>query len=89
MVFATPLVSVSCTGTGELFLRHVVAHDVAARMLYKKVGVGEAAREAGEGGVRVKLCKRTEGCSKERRHRGRCVKTHGGARSQGHGLRFD
>jgi beta-aspartyl-peptidase (threonine type) len=37
---------VSCTGTGEVFMRHVVAHDVAARMLYKKLGVAEAAREA-------------------------------------------
>jgi L-asparaginase / beta-aspartyl-peptidase len=37
---------VSCTGTGEVFMRHVVAHDVAARMLYKKLGVADAAREA-------------------------------------------
>ncbi|MFO0843836.1 MAG: isoaspartyl peptidase/L-asparaginase [Gemmataceae bacterium] len=37
---------VSCTGTGELFLRHVVAHDVVARMLYKKLSVGDAARES-------------------------------------------
>jgi beta-aspartyl-peptidase (threonine type) len=36
---------VSCTGTGELFIRHAVAHDVVARMLYKKIGVAEAARE--------------------------------------------
>jgi beta-aspartyl-peptidase (threonine type) len=35
---------VSCTGTGELFLRHVVAHDVVARMLYGKRSVAEAAR---------------------------------------------
>jgi beta-aspartyl-peptidase (threonine type) len=37
---------VSCTGTGEVFLRHAVAHDVIARMLYKKVSVEAAAREA-------------------------------------------
>lgn len=37
---------VSGTGTGELFLRHVVAHDVIARMIYKKVGVKQAAKEA-------------------------------------------
>ena len=36
---------VSCTGTGEVFIRHAVAHDVIARMLYKKVGVAQAARE--------------------------------------------
>jgi len=37
---------VSCTGTGELFLRHVVAHDVCARMRYKNIGVVQAGREA-------------------------------------------
>lgn len=36
---------VSCTGTGEVFIRHVVAHDVVARMLYKKIGVEAAAKE--------------------------------------------
>jgi beta-aspartyl-peptidase (threonine type) len=35
---------VSCTGTGEVFIRHVVAHDVAARMLYGKLNVEEAAQ---------------------------------------------
>jgi beta-aspartyl-peptidase (threonine type) len=38
--------AVSCTGTGEVFIRHAVAHDVAARMLYAKRGVADAAREA-------------------------------------------
>ncbi len=33
---------VSCTGTGELFIRHAVAHDIAARMLYAKSSVTEA-----------------------------------------------
>jgi beta-aspartyl-peptidase (threonine type) len=37
---------VSCTGTGEVFIRHAVAHDVVARMLYKGLPVGRAAREA-------------------------------------------
>ncbi len=37
---------VSCTGTGEVFIRHAVAHDVVARMLYKKeYGVKKAVRE--------------------------------------------
>ncbi len=35
---------VSCTGTGELFIRHAVAHEVVARMVYAKAGVAEAAR---------------------------------------------
>ncbi len=33
---------VSCTGTGELFIRHAVAHDVAARMLYGKNPLADA-----------------------------------------------
>lgn len=37
---------VSCTGTGELFIRHVVAHDVVARMLYGKQDVTPAAQAA-------------------------------------------
>jgi beta-aspartyl-peptidase (threonine type) len=37
---------VSGTGTGELFIRSAVAHDVAARMLYKKIDVKQAAKEA-------------------------------------------
>jgi beta-aspartyl-peptidase (threonine type) len=37
---------VSCTGTGELFIRHGVAHDVIARMLYAKAPVDQAAQEA-------------------------------------------
>lgn len=37
---------VSCTGTGELFIRHAVAHDVNARMIYKKDSVTQAARDA-------------------------------------------
>jgi beta-aspartyl-peptidase (threonine type) len=40
---------VSCTGTGEVFIRHAVAHDVVARMLYGKTSVEEAARQTVEG----------------------------------------
>ena len=40
---------VSCTGTGEVFIRHSVAHDVVARMLYGKRRVEEAARQTVEG----------------------------------------
>ncbi|MFO0928423.1 MAG: isoaspartyl peptidase/L-asparaginase [Gemmataceae bacterium] len=36
---------VSCTGTGEVFIRHAVAHDVVARMLYKRLPVDRAVRE--------------------------------------------
>lgn len=36
---------VSCTGTGEVFIRHAVAYDVVARMLYQKVPVEQAAQE--------------------------------------------
>jgi beta-aspartyl-peptidase (threonine type) len=35
---------VSCSGTGELFIRHAVAYDVAARMIYSKADVAAAAR---------------------------------------------
>jgi beta-aspartyl-peptidase (threonine type) len=34
---------VSCTGTGEVFIRHGVAHDVIARRLYKKQTTAQAA----------------------------------------------
>lgn len=36
---------VSCTGTGEVFIRHAVAHDVSARMLYGKQNVEQAAAQ--------------------------------------------
>jgi beta-aspartyl-peptidase (threonine type) len=40
--------AVSCTGTGEVFVRHAVAHDVVARMLYgsPRPTVAEAAGAA-------------------------------------------
>jgi L-asparaginase / beta-aspartyl-peptidase len=37
---------ISCSGTGELFIRHAVAHDLVARMVYLKEGVADAARAA-------------------------------------------
>jgi L-asparaginase / beta-aspartyl-peptidase len=37
--------AISCTGHGEFYIRHVVAHDLAARMRYKKVSVSEATDE--------------------------------------------
>lgn len=54
--------AVSATGHGEYFIRHVVAHDIAARVKYKGQSVREAAEavihgvlnaDAGEGGVIV------------------------------------
>lgn len=38
--------AVSCTGHGEIFIRYVVAHDIRARMKYKKIPVAQAAAEA-------------------------------------------
>lgn len=38
--------AVSCTGQGELFIRYAVAHDIVARMKYKRQPLGEAAQEA-------------------------------------------
>lgn len=35
--------AISCTGTGELFIRHSVAHDVAARMAYQGSTLQQAA----------------------------------------------
>lgn len=37
--------AVSCTGHGEVFIRHAVAHDIVARMKYKKQALREAAEE--------------------------------------------
>jgi len=34
--------AVSCTGIGEIFIRHAVAHDVVARMLYGGASVADA-----------------------------------------------
>ncbi|MDD5305319.1 MAG: isoaspartyl peptidase/L-asparaginase, partial [Elusimicrobia bacterium] len=54
--------AVSSTGHGEYFIRYAVAHDIAARVKYKKLSVARAAEEViqgpmrkagGEGGVIV------------------------------------
>ncbi|MBC8245304.1 MAG: isoaspartyl peptidase/L-asparaginase [Verrucomicrobia bacterium] len=36
---------ISCTGHGEYFIRHAVAHDISARMAYKKESLAKAARD--------------------------------------------
>jgi beta-aspartyl-peptidase (threonine type) len=41
--------AVSCTGVGELFIRHSVAHDIAARMKYKGESAAAAAQAALDG----------------------------------------
>ncbi len=51
--------AVSCTGTGEVFIRHAAAHEIAARMrlggqdLRRAAGdvVAELARDGGDGGL--------------------------------------
>src|SRR5215470_18226677 len=48
--------AVSATGSGEYFIRSVVAHDIHALYQYKQLTLAEAAREV----VQVKL-KRTGG----------------------------
>ena len=42
--YADDVAAVSCTGSGEYFIRAVVGHDLAARMRYQGVGLDEAAR---------------------------------------------
>ena len=51
-------VAISCTGYGEQFIRHTVAHDVSAIMEYRDLPVEEAAKEVihgklneGDGGL--------------------------------------
>lgn len=36
---------ISCTGIGELFIRNAIAYDVSARMKYKNISIGQAAKE--------------------------------------------
>lgn len=57
--YADSLVAVSCTGWGEYFIRATVAHNIAARMAYKKESVkqasgamiNEVAKMGGDGGL--------------------------------------
>jgi L-asparaginase / beta-aspartyl-peptidase len=37
---------VSCTGVGEHFIRHAIAHDIAARMAYQNASLEDAVRAA-------------------------------------------
>jgi L-asparaginase / beta-aspartyl-peptidase len=41
--------AVSCTGIGELFIRHSVAHDISARVKYKGESVSSAAQTVLDG----------------------------------------
>jgi beta-aspartyl-peptidase (threonine type) len=41
--------AVSCTGHGETFIRHAVAHDIAARVQYKRLSVARAVAEVLDG----------------------------------------
>jgi len=41
--YANDTVAVSCTGIGELFIKHVVAYDVAARIKYENTTLEDAA----------------------------------------------
>jgi beta-aspartyl-peptidase (threonine type) len=45
--FADENVAVSCTGTGEQFIRRVAAHEVAALVRHARVSLSEAASRAG------------------------------------------
>lgn len=44
--YADELCAVSCTGTGEAFIRRVIAYDIAARMHYGQESLEDAARHA-------------------------------------------
>jgi beta-aspartyl-peptidase (threonine type) len=43
--YAGPRCGVSCTGWGEYFIRHAVAHDIEARMAYLGISLEEATRQ--------------------------------------------
>ena len=43
--YANNICAVSCTGHGEYFIRHAVAHDICAMMEYKLISVSDAAQE--------------------------------------------
>ncbi len=47
--YANNICAVSCTGHGEYFIRHAVAHDICAMIEYKSISVSEAAQEMIEG----------------------------------------
>ena len=43
--YANNVCAVSCTGHGEYFIRHAVAHDICAMIEYKSISVRDAAQE--------------------------------------------
>ncbi len=43
--YANNICAVSCTGHGEYFIRHAVAHDICAIIEYKGISVSDAAQE--------------------------------------------
>jgi L-asparaginase / beta-aspartyl-peptidase len=43
--FADKFCGVSCTGIGEYFMQHVIAHDIASKIKYKNITGQEAAKE--------------------------------------------
>lgn len=43
--YANKIAAVSCTGHGEYFIRHAVAHDICAMIEYKKIPVSVAVKE--------------------------------------------
>ena len=50
--------AISCTGTGEQYIRHVIAYDIHARLVYQKQTLASAVDhvlhktlEAGDGGL--------------------------------------
>jgi beta-aspartyl-peptidase (threonine type) len=45
---------ISCTGHGEFYIRHVVAHDIAARMRYKGESLSEASDAVFQGLPKVR-----------------------------------
>lgn len=47
--YANNICAVSCTGHGEYFIRHAVAHDICAMIEYKAISVGDAAKIMIEG----------------------------------------
>lgn len=49
--YADDICAVSCTGTGEMFMRGVIAHDVAARMRY----AGETLQQAADNAIHETL----------------------------------
>ena len=54
--YANEQVAISGTGIGEQFQRHVVCHDIAARVEYKGIGLAQV------GNLTLVACCSTGGC---------------------------